>query len=385
MKKYIIVICIFFEILTLMASDVIEIPAYYNSKEGRLYVYGEFAGKNGYFILDTGSDTSIIFDDENNYKNFNKNVEYEKIDILNMSLKNLKCSTTKIKFGGTELKGNYTFHVTDNPLLIDYFSDNIKGILGLNIFYGKIFEISIHDGFIKIYNEKPDYYTNSFPILSTSHKVTVPINIDNYSYEALIDTGSYDFINLPSSDIFYKNKGLIDVYVIQDTSHIHNKNFSFLKKERVELMGVILKDKIFKTHRHNTIEPIAIIGNKFLCYFNILIDLKNKNNYRLYYISRIPNEYFSLFTNEEMNNIGIINVNLNGKNLEIYEVIKNSPAWNAGLRPGTLITEFNSQPILYYNLEIMKSFLLAPAPLKITFIDEDGKEKTVTIKARKIL
>ncbi len=383
MKKYLILICIFIEMLTLMASEVIEKPIYYDSKENVILIHAEFGKAKGYFLFDTGADTSIIFDDQIKYKEHNKNAEYEEISILNMSLNCLKSYATQINLGGVKFKGNYKFTVYNNLELTKFFPDNIKGILGLDIFYNKIFELSIHDGYIRIYENKPVYYLNGITLSPEKPRLYIPIKVDNYSYKALIDTGSNGFIKLPPSEIHYKNKGCVNV--IHEKKDIFGNNFSLLKKEKVEFMDIVLKNKIFKTHSHEEQNPIAIIGNKFLYYFNLLIDLKSKNNYKLYYIPRISNEYFSLFTNEEINYIGITDINLEDINFKVYEIIENSAAWDAGLRPGSIITKFNSQPILYYNIEVMKSFLLTPNPVNLTFIDKDGKEKTVTIRARRIL
>lgn len=51
MKKYIIIICIFFEMLTLMASNVIEIPFYYDTERQAIFIYAELGKKKVILLL----------------------------------------------------------------------------------------------------------------------------------------------------------------------------------------------------------------------------------------------------------------------------------------------------------------------------------------------
>lgn len=72
----------------------------------------------------------------------------------------------------------------------------------------------------------------------------------------------------------------------------------------------------------------------------------------------------------------------------INKIIEHSPAWKMKLIPGTVITKINSRPILDYSpedLNLLFGNSRLAIPVTITFIDKDGKEKTVKIKPKKML
>ena len=63
----------------------------------------------------------------------------------------------------------------------------------------------------------------------------------------------------------------------------------------------------------------------------------------------------------------------------------NEVANYVGLRAGTLITHLNAKRVSEYSIEGIKTLIAGSSQLKVTYIDGNGKEKTVKIKPEKIL
>ena len=102
-----------------------------------------------------------------------------------------------------------------------------------------------------------------------------------------------------------------------------------------------------------------------------------------YYKQRIPTEYINLFIDNTDNGSFAFFLNGKGSEVVISDIVKNSPAWKAGLRPGTVITKFNFKPVFQYSINELKK--LSITNLQVTFLDKNGKEKTVKIKPKKML
>ena len=147
-------------------------------------------------------------------------------------------------------------------------------------------------------------------------------------------------------------------------------------------MGVKLENKIFKTHVHRNVDE-SLIGMNFLSGFDMLFDLRNSEKPLFYYKQRTPAEYINLFIDNTDNGSFAFFLNGKGSEVIISDIVENSPAWKAGLRPGTVITKFNSQPVFQYSINELKK--LSITNLQVTFIDKNGKEKTVKIKPKKML
>lgn len=387
-KKYLLLVFFIFANLLTLASKVIEIPFYYDTERQAIFIYAELGSKKGYFTFDTGSDMSMIFDDEVNYSGFTVSQKNRNIWIGNMDLTMNMYSSSNITLAGNLLSGRYNFTVTNNPLIIDNFSAGIAGILGMDIFHGKIFEISMTDSVIRIYDKIPNYYENKLPILSETYedlRLYIPVKINGNTYKALIDTGASFSFGLSENILLDNGENSVKVYISKAYSAPYNRDFKLVRKNSVEIMGIALNNKIFKTHTHDEVKNEAIIGTQFLARFDMLIDLRNEHKFMLYYKQNLPSEYFSLFINGDMEVNGIINANINGVNLEILEILENSPAWIAGLRAGALITHLNSKPVLSYTIDSIRTLLLGKNLLKVTFIDSNGKEKTVKVKPKKML
>ncbi len=51
MKKYLITACLFVMGFIVFASEIIEIPFYYDKADGHIYVYAEIGNKKGFLSL----------------------------------------------------------------------------------------------------------------------------------------------------------------------------------------------------------------------------------------------------------------------------------------------------------------------------------------------
>ena len=380
MKKYIIILFLIFTNFLVFASEVIEIPFYYDSEKKEMFVYAEIAGKKGYFLFDTGAFSSLIFDKKENYHNFNIVAENYNIKIEGMQHSASVYSIDNVVLAGNTLNINSYFMVSDNPNM----RKKYIGLIGMNVFKDKMFEISMTDSVIRIHDKKPDAYKDFLPIQNYSSvelKVFVPITIDGKTYNAFVDTGANYGENILLSP---------DVHDSKKSKHFKintlSKSDSFIvEAESAEVMGVQFKNGDFITHSIGLSENI--IGMKFLSLFDMLFDLRDEKKAVFYYKTRYPHEYFNFFIGRSgLKTIGIYHLDLfDHKHLIVTSIIEDSPAWKAGLRAGTLITHLNAKRVSEYSIEGIKILIAGSEQLKITYIDDKGKEKTVKIKPEKIL
>ena len=380
MKKYGIIFFLIFINLLVFASEVIEIPFYYDNEKKQMFVYAEIAGKKGYFLFDTGAFSSVIFDKKENYHNFNIVAENYNIKIEGMQHSASVYSIDNVVLAGNTLTIHSYFMVSDIPNM----KKKYIGLIGMNVFKDKMFEISMSDSVIRIHDKKPDEYRDFLPIQNYSSvelKVFVPITIDGKTYNAFVDTGASYGENLvlsPSTHDIEKSKHFKIKAVSKSDSFI-------VETESAEVMGVQFKNEAFVTHSIGLFGDI--IGMKFLSLFDMLFDLRDEKKAVFYYKPRYPREYFNFFIGRSgLEHIGIYHIDLfDHKSLMVSSLIEDSPAWQAGLRAGTLITHLNAKRVSEYSIEGIKILIAGSEQLKITYIDDKGKEKTVKIKPEKIL
>lgn len=148
-------------------------------------------------------------------------------------------------------------------------------------------------------------------------------------------------------------------------------------------MGVQFKNEDFITHSIGLSEDI--IGMKFLSLFDMLFDLRDEKNAVFYYKPRYPHKYFKFFIGRSgLENIGIYHLDLfDHKSIIVTSLIEDSPAWKAGLRTGTLITYLNAKQVSEYSIEGIKILIGGSNQLEVTYIDYNGKDKTVKIQPKK--
>ena len=395
MKKYLITACLFVMGFIVFTSEIIEIPFYYDKADGHIYIYAEIGNRKGFFIFDTGAPISIVFDKTESYTNFKKVIDNARGILLDIEIQTSIYSADHLVLAGNKLKTDYLFSVTDNVKIINN-TRNIAGVIGLDIFKNKMFEISTTDRAIRIHNKKPDRYVFSIPIFTDitdndkkDLKMFIPIKTDDKFYNALIDTGAATSIILPQELYDPQNGKSLKVLAMNKADKSLAPAFFIIKKESVELMNLKLENKIFMTNTPVWLKANSIIGMKFLVLFDMLFDLRDLNQSLFYYKQRIPTEHLGLFIESFIENIGILSISMTPDNtIIINKIIEHSPAWKMKLIPGTVITKINSRPILDYSpedLNLLFGNSRLAIPVTITFIDKNGKEKTVKIKPKKML
>ncbi|MGP1529471.1 MAG: hypothetical protein ACTTI3_03920 [Treponema sp.] len=380
MKKYGIIFFLIFTNLLVFASEVIEIPFYYDNEKKQMFVYAEIAGKKGYFLFDTGAPTSVIFDKKENYHNFKILAENYRLTIVDMQYSASVYSIDNVVLAGNTLTIHSYFLVSDIPDM----RKKYIGIIGMNVFKDKMFEISMSDSVIRIHDKKPDEYRDFLPIQNYSSvelKVFIPITIDGKTYNALVDTGASYGENIllsPSTHDIEKSKHFKIKAVSESDRFI-------VETKSAEVMGVQFKNEAFITYFDGFAEDV--IGMKFLSLFDMLFDLRDEKKAVFYYKPRYPREYFNFFIGKSgLEHIGIHHIDLvDHKSLMVSSLIEDTPAWQAGLRAGMLITHLNAKGVAEYSIEGIKTLIGGSSQLEITYIDENGKEKTVMVKPKKIL
>ena len=380
MKKYGIIFFLIFTNLLVFASEVIEIPFYYDNEKKQMFVYAEIAGKKGYFLFDTGAFSSVIFDKKENYHNFKILAENYNINVAGMQHSASVYFIDNVVLAGNTLTIHSYFMVSDIPNM----KKKYIGLIGMNVFKDKMFEISMSDSVIRIHDKKPDEYRDFLPIQNYSSvelKVFIPITIDGKTYNALVDTGSSYGENIllsPSTHDIEKSKHFKIKAVSESDRFI-------VETKSAEVMGVQFKNEAFITYFAGFAEDV--IGMKFLSLFDMLFDLRDEKKAVFYYKPRYPREYFNFFIGKSgLEHIGIHHIDLvDHKSLMVSSLIEDTPAWQAGLRAGMLITHLNAKGVAEYSIEGIKTLIGGSSQLEITYIDENGKEKTVMVKPKKIL
>lgn len=143
------------------------------------------------------------------------------------------------------------------------------------------------------------------------------------------------------------------------------------KLHRLRMPGVMVSKSVFKWARLD-----AVIGLKALAHFEVIIDLKND---KIYMKNRTNH-----FSNISYNRFGaaFLPDRLDSKRL-VGQVIKNSPAYNVGIRDGDILLKINDFNMTKWKTdpEIWKHrFWEAKAGTKYTIsIERDGKFKTINI------
>jgi hypothetical protein len=179
------------------------------------------------------------------------------------------------------------------------------------------------------------------------------------------------------------------------------KQFHLVKTDEIRILDETYTDVSIMTNSYfaqraigqifNSVsfDDVGLLGNAFLQYYDLLLDcreLRKGKTTGLYYEPNTPlaeREYgfFSFIKN--VPEFGILNFTIGESGLLIHSILKDSIAYNAGgLRPNTLITRINGEPINKYALEelLEPTFYLTVDSFTIR---EEGIEQTIASPLKK--
>lgn len=355
---------------------------------------------NTRFIFDTGAEHTIIIK-----KDILKFLPYDymreiKIVGADLSQTLLAHLITGLNFTTGNLGASH------QPLLVledDYFrfeeytGMEIHGILGANIFRNFVVRIDYKNQLITLI--RPDLFTppvkniTSIPIDVHKNKPYINVNLkmqqDSPTIHArlLMDTGaalalmlhnnSHPAIKLPEQVVkgnIGKGLGGFLEGFLGRTAEISFSDLGF--KEVItnfqELSGNIDSSLIYSRN--------GILGNKILERFEVILDYHRETVYL-----RPTRDYDQEF---EYDKSGLIIV-AGGPNLNqftVQSVIKDSPAGEAGIKEGDIITNLNWWPTWLYSLENVASRLRKKEGKRIKMtIRRNGEKHKFTFHLRKLI
>lgn len=273
----------------------------------------------------------------------------------------------------------------------------IHGILGSEVFKGHVIKIdyvkqliSVYDPSVfkesdhRKYEEYPVQIVRSKPYLMVNAQINsdtvVPLKLlldTGASLALLLHTYSTPGLVMPSQvikgNIGNGLGGQIEGYMGRlNKLSIGNFNLGNVISHFQELINQA--DSTYLNQRN------GLIGNEILCRFNFIIDF---NKERVYFQ---PNKYFK--NSFEYDKSGLIIV-AGGKSLDkftVYDVLPNTPAFEANILRGDEIVRINSLPTRFFTLGVLNDKFQGKVgkKVKVTLLRE-GKKIVKTIILRNLI
>lgn len=266
--------------------------------------------------------------------------------------------------------------------------EEISGILGTSIFKGMVLSIDYRKKKITITHPKQftppkqgsGYHEYDIAVIQNKAYLKTPITLQNgntFNSTLLVDTGAaiplLIHTNTDSSLVLpdfvidgrlgYGLGGPIKGFLgkVKEIDLIEYKfDFVLTSFQDIDLENV-----------GTDIVRNGILGNKLLSRFNVIIDYFNK---KLYLKSRKKyNDNFKY----DLSGLEIIALGKDFRSFEVKTVLKDSPADEAGIKPGDKIIKIGFFPAKFYSLEKLINKLESKPGKRIKFkIDRDGQTLT---------
>jgi hypothetical protein len=377
---------VFFSCSKENTPDTVEIP-FTLENDNRFIIEATVNGEKGKFQFDTGSQYSYF----DNVKKL-RPIGFIITSVNGRNKIGIKFRLNKITFGDVDVK---TISAVENQY---DFVKNIKnlgydGILGNMIFEGYWVELSYSKRKIILHKEKPDYFSNYSPVVIAGKNdphFYIPITVDDKNFYLIIDTGLNIAILFPDGIINGRNScEYREVVSIEQV-----KQFHLVKTNEINILDETYTDVSIMTNSYfaqraigqifNNVpfDDTGLLGNAFLQYYDLLIDcrdLRKGKTTGMYYEPNTPlvkrkYGFFSYIKN--VPEFGILNFAITESGILIHSILKDSIAYNAcRLRPNTVITRINGEPINKYSQAELLEPLFYLTVDSFT-IHEEGIEQT---------
>lgn len=267
--------------------------------------------------------------------------------------------------------------------------EEIGGILGLSMFKGMVVRLDYkkkkiiieHPNKFKPPKEKKGYTVFDLEINQNKAYIKCPITLQNgqqYNSTLLLDTGAaiplLIHTNTDSSLVLpdfvidgrlgYGLGGPIKGF-LGKIKQLDIGPFQF------DFVLTSFQDIDLKNYKNFDIVRNGILGNKLLSRFDVIID---------YFRGKLYLKSTKKYNNDfkyDMSGLEIVALGKDFKNFKIRNVIKNTPAYEADLRPGDKITKIGWLSAKFYTLEKLIGKLESKPGKQIKFkIERDGQKMT---------
>jgi hypothetical protein len=380
MKKYFFSLVLFLCFIHANYATVVNEFSFTVDSDNKILVFGEVNGNSGYYIIDTGVQNIILFDTIQNLPE--TELDYDVYWLLGEIFTSKRYITSHITLGSSIINSNFTI-IQASENIKKYFTSEIKGIINICALSDIFVEFSFSKRKIYLHDSMPQGYTESMPYIKNGILNFIPISTNNREYLFLIDTGYVDTIGFPEAILGdYPQKDILKIEVGTESV---SSNYSDYYKFKTSFIlfnhtytEVICSTSIFFDKMEHGVIGLGILKN-----YNLVFDPISKE---IFYQALLPEFYYDIYCIREVISSGIINVNFSGNSLIINQIIFDSPAWKAGLRPGYKISKINSYNIDSIFIEYIQRTLQSNDRIKLTFFDESkNKSRSVWIKPKSLL
>ena len=355
------------------------------------------------FILDTGSESGMIFDraivGEDNLSNA-REIPIRTKDGLD-TLELLVADGIQIDFPG--IKGNEQSLLVfkENKLDIrNVIGIEAHGVLGSELFNRFVVEVDYENGKLRLYEpnsldipkgyKRQRIFVDNFrPYIRTEIKqrgnrpVEVNLLVDSGVSSAMfLDYEKHDFIDLPEKVVEHKLGSSLVGDLEGSLGRISKIKIAKGLKFRSVVSSFPVNWEIEKNieNAHHKFTRHGTLGSDILSRFNVFLDYFNEQIYFK------PNEkYKKPFS---FNRVGFTFA-AGGRDLSEYyitEIIDGSPAQSSGLQSGDKIISIDGKPTYFYSFSDINSIIKGSVGKKLTIIvQRDNQLIKKTIKLKKLI
>ncbi len=338
-------------------------------------------------IFDTGAQNTILFDrqlTDLSSANYERELMIKGAD-LDQELKALVAKDLQFQFSHIDHSFTRDVLVLAEPIdiLSEYVGQKIHGIIGTRFLKGIIYKIDYEKNKLVLYH--PEYFTT--PSLQKYHKIPIDIHEDKPYIKAKIHNEYLnDSVNLLLDS--GASIGLLLNNIQMDSSITKNLMISSLGRGLGgDILGYIgLSDSIDLGINNPILEPITyyqqiessnrkivrdgILGNQILEKFNIIIDPIGK-----YIFLKENNDFYK---EPKRDKSGLKIIKDDHKNHVVSYVIKDSPAYHAGVEIGDVIQKINWRNRYFLSLSYLNKKFSGKTnnKVKLTLLRNGIKYKT---------
>ena len=346
------------------------------------------------FILDTGASGTVI--SENQAKELGLKLEEQAVaSTQGGSIEASLVKDASLRLSKDVELTNIMLAVIRLNGLDAGFGRKIDGILGYEIFDRFVVEIDYVSKLVRFHEPQTFKYSGRGKIFPITVEEGTPFilgkvaPVSNQSFEGkfLIDTGSTGTISL-NSPFAIRNKLLELVPITKSITFgglLAGKSTGRVGRvNSFQFGGIVIANPvaIFSQDTEGddaNVEFSGVIGSEVLRRFKLIIDYSRKQ------IILDANKQFSGAYEFDMSGASLV---AGGEGLKIYKVrslIENSPATEAGLRVGDVITAINGKPTAEMTLgQIRQMFKRASQAYKLS-VKRDESLSHIILKTRRII
>ncbi|MDR0558287.1 MAG: hypothetical protein LBG43_10590 [Treponema sp.] len=349
------------------------------NSDNRPIVFGTVHNTTGYFIIDTGSPSVILFDPIQDLPE--ADAAYNSYALLGETFESKTHVVSGVTLGAAVIEEK--FAVIQAPETIkNVFSSEIKGIINI-LALDKIVEISFSKRTIRLLDRVPERYKESVSFIRQNAVCFIPVRVGGVEYLFRVDTGSDEAVDFPEIVLdAIDKKNILHVAATADNTATNNSDYYIFKNHDFVLFNHVYKNSVCRTNTLGDKKMFGAIGTQVLQRYDMAFD---PAAHTLFYKPLLPDILYDIFFNHTAYSAGLLNFDYTQEALIVKEVITNSPVWKAGLRPGHKITKINDQDASGTPQTYMARILQSNSAVKIEYYGEDNKKKTVKVKPKVLL